>query len=546
MFVQRRTTFNKSRRQCVLLAAVFILSGCIKVGPDFHRPDVAVPSDWTEAEGGQGNTGPADYRSWWQVFNDPILDRLIDHAYRENLTLRVAGARVLEARALLGIVVGEYFPQTQQGFGSVHYNRTSQGSVQAGTQQSSASQSSASPGGGSGLSFWQSQIGLTASWELDFWGKFRRAIESADAGWLASVADYDNALVALTADVANSYITVRTLEKRLDIARRNAQTQKENLNIAEARFKYGTATQLDLEQAETSLNNTLAAIPSLEAQLRQTKHGLSVLLGMAPGDLTDYLNGPAHIPVSPPQIVLGIPADLLRRRPDIRAAEHRAAAQSAQIGVAKADLYPAFSLSGTFGFLSTDIGSSSLSDMFNWSSRFIQAGPSFQWNILNYGRISNNVRLQDARLQELLIAYQNMVLTAQQEVEDNLVAFLRARDRAEFLARSTAAAARSLDLAVLQYQQGIKDFTTVLIAQQSLLNEQDTLATTMGNIASSLVGVYRALGGGWEIREGKELVPPEIREEMEQRTDWGKLLAPASYNPPAPPEREPAGRWPDW
>ena len=226
---------------------------------------------------------------------------------------------------------------------------------------------------------------------------------------------------------------IRTLEKRIGIARQNAETQKESLEIAEARFKYGTVTQLDVEQARTVLNDTLASIPSLEAQLRQAKHALSVLLGTAPNDLADLLKGASEIPASPPQVVVGIPADLLRRRPDIRSAEYQAAAQSAQIGVAKADLYPAFSLTGNFGFVSTDVGQSRLGDMFKWGSRFIQAGPSFQWNILNYGRITNNVRVQDARLQELLITYQNTVLTAQQEVEDNLVAFLRAQERAGFL-----------------------------------------------------------------------------------------------------------------
>jgi len=243
---------------------------------------------------------------------------------------------------------------------------------------------------------------------------------------------------------------------------------------------------------------------------------------------------------------VGIPADLLRRRPDIRSAEYQAATQSAQIGVAKADLYPAFSLTGTFGFLSSDVGSFELSDMFQWKSRVAQAGPSFQWNFFNYGRITNNVRVQDARLEQLLTAYQNAVLKAQQEVEDNLVAFLKAQERADFLARSTAAAKGSLDLAVLQYREGTKDFTTVLVAQQTLLNEQDNLATTLGNMASSLVGVYRALGGGWEIREGKELVPREVKEEMAKRTNWGKLLAPASYNPLPSEKPESPIRLPDW
>jgi NodT family efflux transporter outer membrane factor (OMF) lipoprotein len=520
----------------LIAIVLLLLSGCM-VGPDFTRPPAKVSQVWLEADDQRVKTEPAEYRDWWRVFNDPILDRLVDRAYKENLSLRIAGVRVLEARAQLGIAVGELFPQTQQASGSLQYNRLSEHSAQSSFQGSTS---------GSSIRFWQSQIGLGANWEIDFWGKFRRAIESGNASWLASIANYDNALVSLTASVANSYVLIRTFEKRIAIARQNVETQKESLKIAEARYQFGTASQLDVDQAKTVLFNTEASIPPLEAQLRQAKDALSVLLGLPPGHLADELAGSSDIPVSPTQVILGIPADLLRRRPDIRNAELQAAAQCAQIGVAKADLYPAFSLTGSFGFLSTDLGKASLSDMFKWSSRNIQAGPSFQWNILNYGQITNNVRVQDARFQELLITYQNTVLTAQQEVEDNLIAFLKAQEQAGFLAKSATSARGALDLAIRQYREGIVDFTTVLVAQQSLLSVQDTLANALGNISSSLVGVYRALGGGWEVREGKDVVPPEIKEEMRKRTHWGKLLVPAKYNPPSSEEPKSSIRLPDW
>ena len=209
-------------------------------------------------------------------------------------------------------------------------------------------------------------------------------------------------------------------------------------------------------------------------------------------------------------------------------------AQGAQIGVAKAELFPALSLNGTFGFLSSNVGGSALGDMFRWGSRTYVAGPSAQWNLFNYGQLTNNVRVQDARFQQLLIGYQNAVLKAQQEVEDNLVAFLKSQERAEFLARSAGAARRSFDLAVVQYREGATDFTTVLNAQQALLTEQDSLATTLGSISQNLVGVYRALGGGWQIREAMDLVPPEVKETMAKRTNWGDLLSPAVYMPPEP------------
>ncbi len=522
-----------SLNRIFLIFALLLLSGCTKVGPDFVRPEAKVLPKWIEAQDRRINGGAADYRAWWRVFDDAVLNRLIDTSYRQNLSLRVAGVRVLEARAQLGIAIGGFFPQNQQALGVLQYNRTSEHSPQALIS--------------SNLTYAQSEIGLLASWELDFWGKFRRAIESADASLSAAVADYDSVLVSLTADVATSYILIRTLDKRINIARQNVETQIESLKIAEARFQGGTTSQRDVEQATTALNDTQASIPTLETQLRQAKDALSVLLGLPPSDLTGLLSGSASdIPAPPPQIAVGIPADLLRRRPDIRSAEYQAMAQGAQIGVAKAELFPALSLNGTFGFLSSNVGGSALGDMFRWGSRTYVAGPSAQWNLFNYGQLTNNVRVQDARFQQLLIGYQKAVLSAQQEVEDSLVAFLRSQDRAEFLARSAGAAKRSLDLAVIQYREGATDFTTVLTAQQALLNEQDNLASTLGSISQSLVGVYRALGGGWQIREDMDLVPPEVKETMAKRTNWGNLLSPAVYMPPASEEPRSLIRSPDW
>jgi NodT family efflux transporter outer membrane factor (OMF) lipoprotein len=399
---------------------------------------------------------------------------------------------------------------------------------------------------GTPIQFWQSALALTASWEIDFWGKLRRGVEAADAGLVAAVADYDNALVALTGDVGSAYILIRTLENRLNIARRNVEIQQESLQIATARFKGGTTSQRDVEQANTVLSSTQASIPTLESQLRQTKNALCVLLGLPPQHLAELLGSPGNIPAPPPQVAVGIPADLLRRRPDIQSAEFRAAAQCAQIGVAKAELYPAFSLSGDFGFQAANILNFGLDDMFQWRSRTGSFGPAFRWKILNYGQITNLVRVQDARFQELLIAYQNTVLRAQQEVEDALIGFLKSQERAHFLAQSTAAAQRSVDLAILQYREGITDFTTVLTAEQELLTQQDNLANTLGDISRNLVGVYRALGGGWQMREGNDFVPDSVKQAMAARTNWGKLLTPAAHTPPPPEQPRSLIRPPDW
>jgi NodT family efflux transporter outer membrane factor (OMF) lipoprotein len=510
--------------------AFLLLSSCM-VGPDYVRPATETVTQWLEAEDRRLNTTSANDQTWWKSFNDPVLNQLIDRAYLENLNIRIAGVRVLEARAQLGIAIGNIYPQNQQLTGSLSKVHLSERASQAAFSKI--------------FDYAQTQLGLTASWEIDFWGKFRRAIESADAGFQAAVADYNNALVSLTADVAHAYITIRTLEKRLSIARQNVDTQKESLNIAKIRYNGGTTSERDVEQARTVLANTQASIPTLEIGLRQQQNALSVLLGAAPGRISGLLAGTAQIPAPPAQVAVGIPAELLRRRPDVRHAEWQAAAQSASIGVTKAALYPALSLTGTFGLLSSDVGSFALGDVFLWKSRTANFGPALQWNIFNYGQITNQVRVQDARLQGLLISYQNTVLSAQREVEDNLVAFLRSQERAQSLGESTAAAQRSLNLATLQYRQGITDFTTVLTAQQALLSEQDSLANTLGDISNNLVGVYRALGGGWQVRENKDVVPDSVKEQMAKRTDWGGLLTPAAQ--PSPDAETPLGvSWPRW
>jgi NodT family efflux transporter outer membrane factor (OMF) lipoprotein len=505
----------------ILLVLFLFSTGCMKVGPDFVRPTPNALDQWLETGDSRVKTEPAEYRAWWKAFNDPVLDKLIQTAYEQNLPLRIAGARVFEARARLGVAIGEQYPQVQQGFGSASYNRQSERAPTA-PQQSQ----------GLDFDFRQAQVGAAASWELDFWGKFRRAVESEDASFLSSIAAYDTALVSLTADVARTYVLVRTIEDRLRIARDNVVVQTESLRIARVRFEGGATSERDVQQALTQLRSTEATIPQLETSLRQAKNALSVLLGMPPRHLEDMLSGSSGIPKAPVDVAVGIPAELIRRRPDIQLAELQAAAQCALIGVAKADLYPAFSLTGTFGFLSSDVGRFHLSHITSWDSRTWSFGPSFQWNLLNYGQITNLVRVQDALFQELIFTYQDTVLRAQQEVEDGLSAFLYAQDRVVLLTEAADAAKRSADLALIQYREGATDYTTVLTAQQALLAQQDSLAVGQSDVPQGLIAVYRALGGGWEIREGKEFLPPDVIEAMQNRTNWGRLLRPAAVQPP--------------
>lgn len=499
----------------LVISSLFV--GCALIGPDFERPESSFSSKWIESEDPRLAVKQDDYREWWKNFNDPILTRLVGLAYAQNLSLRATGVKILTSRAQLGMAIGDFYPQSQKLDGLVWDMHL----PKSGPSERLAS------GTSPGSSFWYDRLGPTVNWEIDVWGKFRRAIESADASMLQQVANYDSMLVSLIGDVANNYIGLRTLERQIDIARSNIEVQRGALKIADSKFKGGSSSRRDVEQAKTVLASTQAMIPKLEALLRVNKNMLCYLLGQPPQDVESLLGDGKYfgnIPTPPVQVAVGIPLDLLRRRPDIREAEYEAQAQSAQIGVAKAQLYPAFSISGSFAFVSSSASGHSLSDIFAWGNNFYRFGPGFQWNILNYGQITNQVRYNDAKYQSLIISYQDKVLKAQQEVENSLIMFLKMQDSAEFLAQSTAAAKRSLDLATLQYREGIADFTTVLTAEQALLKQQDSFAQTLGEVAGSLVLAYRSMGGGWQIREGRDFVPEEIRQAMENRTSWGSLL----------------------
>ena len=523
-----------------LIAGAVLFGGCTMVGPNYLRPEAQEANQWIEKDAPKIKSEAADFSTWWTVFDDPVLDRLIETAYRQNLPLRIAGVRILEARAQLAIAVGDQYPQLQQGRGT--YTRTSLSDHTANTLPTVD------------LTYGEIDVGFDAAWELDVWGKFRRSVESSIANLEATIASYDDILVSLTAEVARIYVLIRTLEARLEVARENVRVQKRSLEIADARFEAGVVTELDVQQARALLGDTQASIPRLESSLRQAGNGLSILLGILPGDLEDLLAEPKPIPAAPAEVAVGVPAELLRRRPDIRLAERQIAAQSPRIGVAKADLYPHFVLFGSIGLRASDaaitaaggFGGSEFSDLFDSESIEWFVGPAFTWDILNYGRIKNRVRVQDARFQELAVNYQNTVLKAAQEVEDAMVAFLRAQEEASFLANSVAASARSVELAMIQYREGLVDYQRVLDTQRFLAQAQDLLTSTTGSIAVNLVAMYKALGGGWEIRAGKDFVPEEIKAEMRNRTNWGRLLSPGQVEETVSEEDRKKWRRPDW
>ena len=425
-------------------------------------------------------------QAWWEVFNDPILSSLIETAHQQNLSLKAATARILEARARRSIAAGNLFPQSQQAIGNyAHAQITQNLGLPVPTNVNVFAD------------------GFNASWEADFWGRYRRTIESSDANLGASIESYGNARILLVAEVATNYIQLRTYQQRLAFARENLSILQRSTELAQARFDEGASTELDLRQAKASLAQTEATIPPLEAGARLAANQICVLLGMPVSDLASQLE-PAPIPVAPPEVAIGIPADLLRRRPDVRRAERQVAAQFAQIGVAEADFYPRLSVNGFIGYVANDFN-----DLFRSDSLTTFVLPSLQWNILNYGRILNNVRAQNALAEAAVLDYQQLVLNAGREVEDALTQFIQAQRQTRSLEQSVDEYRRAVDIAQTQFEGGVADFNRVYTTQIQLVSQQDQLGLARGSIALYLVQVYRAIGGGWDTLSEAGVVTSE-------------------------------------
>ncbi|NQU21423.1 MAG: efflux transporter outer membrane subunit [Candidatus Nealsonbacteria bacterium] len=486
----------KSAYLVLAIAVLAVASGCtgvgrwyqqgFKVGPNYGQPPAPVSDNWIDYENPDVASAPTDYSRWWSVFGDPTLDQLIDTASQQSLTLQAAGMRILEARARLGIARGSQFPQIQQAYGD--FARINTSGRTANTVPITD------------FDFWDA--GFNASWELDFWGRFRRAIEAEDALLNAEIESYDNVLVVLQAEVAAAYIQYRTLQQRLDLAKKNVKIQQRTFDIADVRFRNGRVTELDPVLAKENLEATRSLIPDIESGIRQAGNAICVLLGVPPRDLTAEL-GDGPIPNPPAEILAGIPAELLRRRPDVRRAERLAAAQSAVIGVAESDLYPRIAITGFIGFESEDL--TNLSDQASLAGSI---GPGFQWNILNYGRIRNNVRANEAKFHQLVFDYQSTVLAASREVEDGIVSFLKERERAESFYESATQAQRAVDLSTTRWENG-GDFLAVVYTQEILTIRQDALAASRGAVAANVVSIYKALGGGWQTRMTGAGMPSE-------------------------------------
>jgi NodT family efflux transporter outer membrane factor (OMF) lipoprotein len=477
----------------MVVAAGMALAGCM-VGPDYVRPDLMPQTSWGEpaeaparpgplgkaaAEQSRTQSVPGALVHWWTTLSDPELDSLVERAVQSNLDLQRAQARVRQARADRKIVTAGLFPEIDSG-STYTRSRDSSNALLA---------LNGVPQGDQNLY----QFGFDATWELDVFGGNRRAVEAATADEQASVDDLRDALVTLLAEVARAYVDYRGAQQQIAIARVNVDAQRSTLQLTQRRYDAGLTSELDVVRARSQVATTEAQIPTLQTQARVAVHEIGVLLGQAPSALSSELETSAPIPAGPSSVPLGLPSELLRRRPDLRRAERQLAAATARIGVATRDLYPRFFLFGAAG-----IESFKASDWWTWGSRYYSAGPSLSWPIFSGGRIQGNIALQDAKQEEQLLTYHEAILIALQEVEDSIVAFTEEQDRRTSLAESVTANSRATDLARVLYTQGLTDFLSVLDAERSLYQSQDALSQSERAVTNDLIVLYKALGGGWE------------------------------------------------
>ncbi len=474
-----------------LLGAFIALTPGCKVGPDFAPPVVSMPEVWNQELPQNAELAPQNElidTSWWTVFQDPKLDQLVYDAANSNLDLRVTGARIMEARYARGVVAGNLFPSIST---ATEYTRN-----QISTNGNPFGFTSGSLPGFPGFApFDLFSNGFDASWELDLFGKVRRSVEAADAEIGVAVEDHRAVAVSLFAEVASNYMDLRTIQEQIKIAMDNARVQEETEKLIKDKLDAGNTTILEVSQATSVLRNTQATIPGLRSQLRGVMHRLCVLRAEIPHDLEPEL-GTAPIPKAPEQVLLNLPVSLIRQRPDVRRVEREIAAQTARVGVAVSDLYPDVSLLGTFNWEAVDAA-----NLFEGGSiSYRLAGPSIRWKIIQFGRIRNNIRVQDTRLQEAMLRYESTVLRSLEEVETALNAYVELQERLRLLDQADAAATKAEEVARTRWNEGAESYQTVLDAQKFRLVVQEQRVSTQGNVAQKLIALYRALGGGWQFQ----------------------------------------------
>lgn len=473
------------------VAALLLLTlhGCVTVGPDYEEPVIQTPDAWTEKVTQQVALGPeSSLQTWWKVFEDPLLDELIEQSRKENLDLKVAASRVRESRTILAIARGEKQPLVN-ATADVKRSRIS---------DDGPLEQVAPPGGFEPST--KFELLVDAAWEIDVFGRIRRTIEAAGAGYQASVFDYRDVLVTLFAEVALAYVDVRAAQKRIVYARDNAEIQRESLELARDSYESGVTSKLDVAQAAANLAVTLSTIPPLEISLNQAINRLAVLLGRDAGSLQAEFSRGGQVPTPGEATAIGVPADVLRQRPDIRAVERLLAAQTAQIGVATADLYPQFTLRGFFALRST-----SVDNLVDSSSEAWGLSTPVQYSVFNGGQVRGNIRIQDEKAQQLLLLYQDKVLRAIEEVENAVTAINRNQVMVNYLQEAASATEEAVELVNVQYQTGLTDFNNVLVTQRDLSSQQDQLVAGEAEVVVNLITLYKALGGGWDPDEAISL-----------------------------------------
>ena len=469
-----RATYIQWASWLLVVLLILIITGCVTVGPDYVRPEVPVYKDWHTQLNGNPNTKGMDAQTlaaWWTTLSDRKLSSLIDRAASGNLDLKKARTRVREARARRGIAEADLVP-TLDGTGSATWSHTSRNT-----------------GTGKNSDFYAGSF--DAAWELDIFGGIRRSVEAAEANLQASQEDWRDVLVSLLAEVALNYVDVRTYQVRLTVAEANLESQSETYQLTQWRYEAGLSDELAVQQARYNLENTRSEVPNLRTGLDAAMNRVAVLLGEQPGKVHAELEQREPIPVPPLKVAVCVPADLLRRRPDVRQAERELAAQTAKIGVATADLYPKFTLSGSIGLESLSMNNPSSGIL------TLTGGPQITWAIFKGGAIRQNIEVQSALQEQALIQYEAVILGALEEVENALVAYAEVQQRRQSLSEATQAAQKAAELAQYKYQAGLTDFTNILDAQRSLLSFQEQLAQSNGDVTSNLVRLYKALGGGW-------------------------------------------------
>jgi outer membrane protein TolC len=505
---------------------IVLLNGCVKLGPDFTGVESPpLPQNWNKGDKAQNEA----IAQWWKTFNDPTLNTLVQKAYAQNLDIQSAGLRILQARAALGISEGLNYPQLQTLSGNAVTTRNN------------------------GNNFELANLNFDLGWEMDVWGKYARGIESSQANLYASLSSYNDIMVSVIAEVARNYINYRTAEERMAYAVRNVAIQERVTQMTEIQFNSGNVSELDVQQAKTQLYNTRSAIPSLEISKVKARNAISLLLAMNAYEIDQLLKtgrgkyadstskyiseekrdtlqikeaskdtlNVEIIPQARLNPYYKIDADLITRRPDIKVAEYQVRSNSALIGAKMAELYPSFSLFGNIGYSTNNATGSWISGS---DALGVAVGPSFSWNIFQYDRIKNKIRIQDAVFEESLVNYNKKVLSAVSEVSDALNSYILTQKQQVENKKAVDATVRAFNISVVQYNDGLVSYQRLLTTVEKLTSTQDRYASIKGSQAINAILLYKALGGGWQINKGRSYLSEKTASEMKKRVDWGRYL----------------------